>query len=119
MSAPIPILYRGANLLVTLALTLENGVTPLLVSTLARAEVQLYSGATLVDTFIMGTDDELRAGAETDELELELTTALVNSLTVGKPLTIRRLLQVADADFTVEPGAFSSVRVITIAQNVL
>jgi hypothetical protein len=119
MSAPIPILYKGENRLITLPLLLENGITPLLVSTLTHASVQLYQGATLVGTYTMGTDTELRAGEETDELILELTSELTAALTARQPLEALFTLKVADNDFEAEPGAFIDKQKATLVTQIL
>lgn len=120
MSAPISILYRGSNKLIALALYLEDGSTALLVSSLTYARIRLYQGATLVATYVHGTDGELRTDPDdTNQLLLELTTALVDALTVNLPLTARLDLKVTDEDFEEEPDAFADVKVFTIASNVL
>lgn len=98
-------LIRGENRLLTRQLRLSDGTTPLLVSTLAQAKATLLQGRAVRAVFTLGTDDELRAGAETDELVLELTSAQSAALAEG-PVTVRWELRVADTDFEAEPDVF-------------
>jgi hypothetical protein len=107
---PDPVLIiRGENRLLSRSLRLNDGVTPLPVSSLARAAVQLMQAGKVKFTYVAGTNPELRAGAAADELVLELTSAVSLALKPG-PVTLRWDLWVADADFLVEPALFKDLQ---------
>lgn len=120
MSSPIPILYRGSNRIIVLPLLLEDDATALLASALTYARIRLYQGETLVATYVRGTDNQLRNDPDdTDQLLLELTSTLTDSLERNLPLTGRLRLHVDDTDFEVDDDTFKDEVFIGIALNVL
>lgn len=101
---PAPgLLLRGENRLLSRSLRLSDGVTPLLVATLQRASVEVLQAGKVRATYVLGTAPALRAGVATDELVLELTSALTLALKPG-PVALRWEFRRVDAAFTVEPG---------------
>ena len=103
-------LNRGANQLFSRLLYYEDGVTPLPVNVLDAAIVELSQEGTVIDTFTLGTDNELRAGSAINELILELTSTFTTPLTAGKVLVAKWTLKLPDAEFVVEPNDFIDVQ---------
>lgn len=112
-------LYRGENRLFTRTLFLQDGTTELLVSELVSAQVELRQGSSVVATYVWGTDSQLRAGSETNELVLEITSALSLTLQLQVPLEAKWTFKVTDADFESEPDAFIDIMVEQLFANVL
>lgn len=108
-------LPRGANRIFSRLLYQADGVTPLLVSSLHAASVVLSQGGATVATYIMGTGNQLRAGAASNELYLELVSTVTAGLNTVTPLMARWTLAVPDADFIVEPTYFIDVQDETLA----
>lgn len=118
MNTPIATLYRGSNRLIRIPLYLEDGTTAIAAASLSYASVALYQGVKLIDTYVRGTDAELRNGDTSNELELELTSALTNQLAQDKPLTGLITLKVTDTDFTAEPNLFIDRQPLQLATTV-
>lgn len=97
-------LIRGENRLITRAMLLDDGVTPLLRSSLAAAQVQVMQGGVVLHTFVYLTNNQLRAGDANNELLFELTSEVTAALELGD-VVLRWKLQVTDADFEVEDPA--------------
>ncbi len=94
-------IYRGENRIFARTLLLSDGETALPVSSLTGARVLLVQSGRVVEEFILGTDDEIREGSETNILEYELTSTVSATLKVG-PLWLRWTLLITDAEFTEE-----------------
>lgn len=95
-------IIRGENRRLIRNLKQADG-TPLLTAALARAQVELLQGGSVLHTFVLGTDDELTAGEDGSSLVLELTSAITLGLSPSN-LTERYNLQITDGAYVAEPG---------------
>jgi hypothetical protein len=111
----LPTLYRGENRIFARTLLLADGTTALPVAGLSGARVQLLQRGRVVDSYILGTDDEIREGLTTNTLEYELTSTVSAALRIGT-LKLRWTLKLSDSAFTEETtGEFIDVSVEEVA----
>lgn len=92
-------ILSGENALVTRTLKQADG-SALLFSALTGAKVELRQNGGAVLTKTLGTDPELHAGAETDEITLEITEAMRAALTDYNSVELWWWTTTADAAFT-------------------
>lgn len=93
---------RGENLLIERSLLQSDGETALNFSALTSAAVDLWQGDKLIETYVAGTDPELRQGSTATKIEFELTEEIGDLLVPGVQLKLEWVTSVADADFTVD-----------------
>lgn len=95
-------LLPGENRLLTRQFVQADGVTPLLISSLASVSVALEQGGAVLARYTLGTDSQLRAGPDASSVTLELVTAFTSS----KKGAIRErwTLIAANAAFVAEPS---------------
>lgn len=111
-------LRRGDNRIFRFPLTLVDGSTALPLSSLALLSAELKQGETTIDTYIFGTDAELRVGNTSNEIELEVTAAVTAALTKGTPLSAIFREHVADAEFDADSDLFKDSQAVVLADIV-
>lgn len=95
-------MIKGENKLIQRTLYLENGVTPLDITTLTLMKAQIKQFNRTVAEYILGTDDEIRLkDATTDTIEIEITKTL-SALFIEGEVQIQLVLEMPDADFEVD-----------------
>ena len=94
-------IIQGENRLLTRQLVLADGTTPLAVASLAAVTVALEQKGVVLASYTLGTDSQLRAGADASTLILELVTAFTgaNKGAIRERWTLTR----ANAEFLAEP----------------
>jgi hypothetical protein len=95
-------IYKGANKILERPLMQSDGTTPLPVSSILAAQVELMQGGKVKRTLVFGTDEEIRAGDDGESLVLELTSEITAALAAGA-LTERYKIEIVDTDFEAEP----------------
>ena len=99
----------GANTLIERQLYRVDGTTPLLLSELVTVQAQVKQYGKVFATYNLkpgDADDEIRQGASTSKIEIEITKALSAQFKEGA-VDIKLILEETDADFTVD-GEFRS-----------
>lgn len=108
-------LYKGENLLIetTFSDVFGNAIE---YSNITALEVTFKQGDSTVTTYTK-SDPEIREGDVSTEVEIELKASVSNTLTIGRPLSIRYKVTVSNSDFDVDT---SQVNIFerTIAETV-
>lgn len=101
MATVVPI-RRGENRLLTRNLKQADG-NALPVISLSLVRVELLQRGKVKHTYVLGADEELKAGSDGSSLVLELTSAVTAAL---EPTTLaeRYTLELGDSRYVAEPG---------------
>lgn len=95
-------MIKGENKLIQRKLYLDNGVTPLDITTLTLMKAQVKQFNRVIQEYTLGTDDEIRLkDATTDTIEIEITKELSVKFIEGN-LDIQLVMEMPDADFEVD-----------------
>lgn len=111
-------IIKGENAIVRINLTQADGTTALLYSDclLIKAEV-IQLGRVLV-TYIAGTDAEIRQGATTSQVEIEIKKAVTESFIAGTKVQLKLYIETANAEFSVD-GEQSDIMIEDIFTSVV
>lgn len=95
------LVIKGSNLLLNRPLLQSDGETPIPVSSLAAAQVELIQKGETKRTLVFGTDPELQAGADGNSFDLELTAEITDALARGV-VTERWTIEIVDPEYIVD-----------------
>ena len=93
-------IYSGENVIVKINLLQGDGATPLLLSSLQSLVVKIKQSTTLA-TYTLGTNEQVRQGDSTSQVEIEITQALSDTLKKGQ-VYAQLEMQIANAEFEVD-----------------
>lgn len=93
-------IYSGENLIVKVNLFQSDGSTPLLLSSLQSLVVKVKQ-TTVLATYTLGTNGQVRQGDSASQVEVEITQALSLLLKKGS-VYLQIEMQVTNAEFEVD-----------------
>ena len=93
-------IYSGENVIVKINLFQSDGATPLLLSSLQSLVVRIKQ-STVLATYTLGTNNQVRQGDSTSQLEIEITQALSAILKKGQ-VYAQLEMQITNDEFEVD-----------------
>lgn len=110
-------IIKGENAIVRVALKQSNDSALLLSDcTLIKAEIMQFDK--VVATYTYGTDDQIRQGATTSEVEIEITKSLSTRLK-GSAVDLRLTIETDNEEFEVDESKQTDIMIEEIFSNVL
>lgn len=99
-------MIKGENKIIQRKLYLDNGITPLDITTLLLMKAQVKQFKRVIVEYTLGDDEEIRLKTgTTDTIEIEITKELSAKFIEGD-LDIQLVMEMTDTDFDVD-GAFN------------